>query len=207
MKTQMVKNTVIVPVGSKGGFVLSKNQYAKNELSMVEAYKAYVASLLSLTDNRKGSDKLFFADIAGPFAYDDFDPYLVVAADKGTAQLSDTANAISIQENFWLGDAFASGGSRGYSHKEYGITAKGALVTADRHLRNLDIDYMKDPIMVVGIGDMGGDVFGNGLIQSKAFKLVAAFNHKHIFLDPNPDLEKSFEERKKIILFEILWLG
>ncbi|MBK9501432.1 MAG: NAD-glutamate dehydrogenase [Leptospiraceae bacterium] len=198
MKTQMVKNTVIVPVGSKGGFVLSKNQYAKSELSMVEAYKAYVASLLSLTDNRKASDKLFFADIAGPFAYDDFDPYLVVAADKGTAQLSDTANAISIQENFWLGDAFASGGSRGYSHKEYGITAKGALVTADRHLRNLDIDYLKDPITVVGIGDMGGDVFGNGLIHSKAFKLVAAFNHKHIFLDPNPDLEKSFEERKRL---------
>jgi glutamate dehydrogenase len=198
MKTQMVKNTVIVPVGSKGGFVLSKNQYALNELTMVEAYKAYVTSLLSLTDNRKASEKIFFANKIGPFAYDDYDPYLVVAADKGTAQLSDTANAISIQENFWLGDAFASGGSRGYSHKEYGITAKGALVTADRHLRNLDIDYLKESITVVGIGDMGGDVFGNGLINSRAFKLVAAFNHKHIFLDPNPDPEKSFEERKRL---------
>ncbi|HNK57144.1 MAG TPA: NAD-glutamate dehydrogenase, partial [Leptospiraceae bacterium] len=197
MKTQMVKNTVIVPVGSKGGFVLSKNQFT-SELPMVEAYKAYVYSLLSLTDNRKGSEKILFSDMNGPFAYDEFDPYLVVAADKGTAQLSDTANAISLKHNFWLGDAFASGGSRGYSHKEYGITARGALVTADRQLRNLDIDYLKDIITVVGIGDMGGDVFGNGLIQSKAFKLVAAFNHKHIFLDPNPDPEKSFEERKRL---------
>lgn len=198
MKTQMVKNTVIVPVGSKGGFVLSKNQYATSDLPMVEAYKAYVTSLLSLTDNRKASEKINFASKEGPYAYDEFDPYLVVAADKGTAQLSDSANAISIEENFWLGDAFASGGSRGYSHKEYGITAKGALVTADRHLRNLNIDYLKEPITVVGIGDMGGDVFGNGLINSKAFKLVAAFNHKHIFLDPNPDPEKSYEERKRL---------
>lgn len=197
MKTQMVKNTVIVPVGSKGGFVLSKNQFT-NELPMVEAYKAYVDSLLSLTDNRRGKEKIYFKSENGPYAYDEYDPYLVVAADKGTAQLSDTANEISIQHDFWLSDAFASGGSRGYSHKEYGITAKGALVTADRHLRNLNIDYLKDPITVVGIGDMGGDVFGNGLIQSKAFKLVAAFNHKHIFLDPNPDLDKSFEERKKL---------
>ncbi|MBP9885290.1 MAG: NAD-glutamate dehydrogenase [Leptospiraceae bacterium] len=198
MKTQMVKNTVIVPVGSKGGFVLSKNQYATRDLTMVEAYKMYVSSLLSLTDNRKGSENIPFAGENGPFALDGFDPYLVVAADKGTAQLSDTANEISIRKNFWLGDAFASGGSRGYSHKEFGITAKGALVTADRHLRNLGIDYLKDPITVIGIGDMGGDVFGNGLIHSKAYKLVAAFNHKHIFLDPNPDPEKSFEERKRL---------
>lgn len=198
MKTQMVKNTVIVPVGSKGGFVLSKNQYTTDELPMVEAYKEYIRSLLSLTDNRKTGTNLYFHSDKGPFAYDEYDPYLVVAADKGTAQLSDTANDISVSHNFWLGDAFASGGSRGYSHKEYGITAKGALVTADRHLRNLDIDYLNEPTTVVGIGDMGGDVFGNGLINSRKFKLVAAFNHKHIFLDPNPDPEKSFEERKRL---------
>ncbi|MBP7281944.1 MAG: NAD-glutamate dehydrogenase [Leptospiraceae bacterium] len=198
MKTQMVKNTVIVPVGSKGGFVLSKNQYIENELPMVEAYKEYIRSLLSLTDNRKSGSSIYFKSDKGPFAYDEYDPYLVVAADKGTAQLSDTANEISVIENFWLGDAFASGGSRGYSHKEYGITAKGALVTADRHLRNLGIDYLNESITVVGIGDMGGDVFGNGLINSRKFKLVAAFNHKHIFLDPNPDPEKSFEERKRL---------
>ncbi len=198
MKTQMVKNTVIVPVGSKGGFVLTKNQYLQREIPMVEAYKAYIRSLLSLTDNRKGSQQINFADISGPFAFDEFDPYLVVAADKGTAQLSDTANEISVKFDFWLGDAFASGGSRGYSHKEYGITAKGALVTADRHLRNLGIDYQSEPVTVVGIGDMGGDVFGNGLINSKAFQLVAVFNHKHIFLDPNPDPIVSYEERKRL---------
>ena len=170
----MVKNTVIVPVGSKGGFVLSKNQYIENELPMVEAYKEYIRSLLSLTDNRKSGSSIYFKSDKGPFAYDEYDPYLVVAADKGTAQLSDTANEISVIENFWLGDAFASGGSRGYSHKEYGITAKGALVTADRHLRNLGIDYLNESITVVGIGDMGGDVFGNGLINSRKFKLVAS---------------------------------
>ncbi|MCB1178527.1 MAG: NAD-glutamate dehydrogenase, partial [Leptospiraceae bacterium] len=198
MKTQMVKNTVIVPVGSKGGFVLTKNQFLQDEIPMVNAYKAYIRSLLSLTDNRKGTGTIPFASKKGPFAYDELDPYLVVAADKGTAQLSDTANEISINYNYWLGDAFASGGSRGYSHKEYGITAKGALVTADRHLRNLDIDYLVEPITVAGIGDLGGDVFGNGLLNSKAYKLVAAFNHKHIFLDPNPDPKKSFEERKRL---------
>jgi glutamate dehydrogenase len=198
MKTQMVKNTVIVPVGSKGGFVLTKNQYLQKEIPMVEAYKAYIRSLLYLTDNRKGSQRITFEGKLGPFAYDEFDPYLVVAADKGTAQLSDTANEISIAFGYWLGDAFASGGSRGYSHKEYGITAKGALVTADRHLRNLGIDYQLEPVTVVGIGDMGGDVFGNGLINSKAFQLVAVFNHKHIFLDPNPDPMVSYEERKRL---------
>jgi glutamate dehydrogenase len=198
MKTQMVKNSVIVPVGSKGGFVLTKNIYAQKEMSMVEAYKGYIQSLLSLTDNRVRGVETYFASKNGPFAYDDYDPYLVVAADKGTAQLSDTANSISVNWNFWLGDAFASGGSRGYSHKAFGITAKGALVTADRHLRNLGIDFRKESITVVAIGDMGGDVFGNGLLDSPFFRLVAAFNHKHIFLDPNPDPKKSYEERKRL---------
>jgi glutamate dehydrogenase len=198
MKTQMVKNSVIVPVGSKGGFVLSKNPYNNQEITMVEAYKKYILSLISLTDNRIKGNEIYFSSKNGPYAYDDYDPYLVVAADKGTAQLSDTANSISLENNFWLGDAFASGGSKGYSHKEYGITAKGALVTADRHLRNLEIDFRNEPITLIGIGDMGGDVFGNGLLESQHYKLLAAFNHKHIFLDPNPDPGKSYEERKRL---------
>jgi glutamate dehydrogenase len=198
MKTQMVKNSVIVPVGSKGGFVLTKNPYAPVEMKMVDAYKGYIQSLLSLTDNRVKGNEIYFSNKNGPYSYDDFDPYLVVAADKGTAQLSDTANSISVNWNFWLGDAFASGGSKGYSHKAFGITAKGALVTADRQLRNLNIDFRKESITVVGIGDMGGDVFGNGLLDSPHFKLIAAFNHKHIFLDPNPDPLKSYEERKRL---------
>ena len=198
MKTQMVKNAVIVPVGSKGGFVLTKNIFAPKEMAMVDAYKGYIQSLLSLTDNRIRGNEVYFTNNNGPYAYDDFDPYLVVAADKGTAQLSDTANSISVNWNFWLGDAFASGGSRGYSHKAFGITAKGALVTADRQLRNIGIDFRKESITVVGIGDMGGDVFGNGLLDSPYFKLIAAFNHKHIFLDPNPDPKKSFEERQRL---------
>jgi glutamate dehydrogenase len=198
MKTQMIKNTVIVPVGSKGGFVILKNQYINQDITVVDAYKLYITALLSVTDNRKGTEPIAYAKAKGPFAFDSFDPYLVVAADKGTASFSDIANGISTNLNFWLGDAFASGGSKGYSHKEYGITAKGALVTADRQLRKLDIDYLREPVTVVGIGDMGGDVFGNGLLNSKYFKLLAAFNHKHIFLDPNPDPAKSYEERKRL---------
>ena len=198
MKTQMVKNTVIVPVGSKGGFVILKNPFVVHEIPVVEAYKQYIRGLLSLTDNRKEGQPYLFAKPNGPYAYDEYDPYLVVAADKGTATFSDIANEISQNFEFWLGDAFASGGSRGYSHKEYGITAKGALVTGDRRLRSLGLDLLQDPITVVGIGDLGGDVFGNGLLFSKYLKLVAAFNHKHIFLDPNPDLEKSYEERIRL---------
>lgn len=198
MKTQMVKNALIVPVGSKGGFVLSKNVYAKKQIPMVEAYRKYISLLLNLTDNYHNGQVEKFVGEQGPYAYDDVDPYLVVAADKGTAQLSDTANEISIEYKFWLGDAFASGGSRGYSHKALGITAKGALVTADRHLRNLGIDFRKEPVTLIGIGDMGGDVFGNGLLESKYFKLLAAFNHKHIFLDPDPDPFTSYEERKRL---------
>jgi glutamate dehydrogenase len=200
MKTQMIKNSIIVPVGSKGSFVLTPNPILKKELDMVSAYKFYISGLLGLVDNRSKGEIVPFDNGSGnpPFALDEADPYLVVAADKGTAQLSDTANSISEESNYWLGDAFASGGSRGYSHKQYGITARGALVTADRNLRLLGVDFRNEPITLVGIGDMGGDVFGNGLLESKYFKLIAAFNHKHIFLDPTPDSFKSYEERKRL---------
>lgn len=200
LKTQMVKNSIIVPVGSKGCFVLTPNPLLDREIQMVTAYKGYISGLLGLSDNRKKGEILPFDSKNGslPYALDGTDPYLVVAADKGTAQLSDTANFLSEKAEFWLGDAFASGGSRGYSHKEYGITAKGALVTADRNLRILGVDFRTEPITVAGIGDMGGDVFGNGLLESEYFCLVASFNHKHIFIDPNPDPKISFEERKRL---------
>jgi len=203
LKTQMVKNSIIVPVGSKGSFVLTPNTLLKKEISMVEAYKGYISGLLELVDNRKKGEILSFAGSSSvPYAYDGPDPYLVVAADKGTAQLSDTANDLSEAYKFWLGDAFASGGSKGYSHKKYGITAKGALTTADRNLRMAGFDFRNEPITVVGIGDMGGDVFGNGLLESRHFRLVACFNHKHIFIDPNPDPEISYEERKRLFFSE-----
>ncbi|MCB1192367.1 MAG: NAD-glutamate dehydrogenase [Leptospiraceae bacterium] len=198
MKTQMVKNTLIVPVGSKGGFVITNNLYRAENILPIDVYKSYISSLLSLTDNRTHEKILPFAEPNGPFAYDEIDPYLVVAADKGTASFSDVANSISQDNRFWLDDAFASGGSMGYSHKDLGITAKGALVNADRLFRYLGVDFRAESITVVGIGDMGGDVFGNGLLESKYFKLVAAFNHKHIFLDPNPDPEKSYQERLRL---------
>lgn len=202
MKTQMVKNALIVPVGSKGGFVLSKNKFQSGTFAMVEAYKSYINSLIALTDNQKKGQIIPFAEPNGPYAYDETDPYLVVAADKGTAQLSDTANSLSEAQGFWLADAFASGGSRGYSHKELGITARGALVTADRLFRNLNIDFRNEPVTIIAIGDMGGDVFGNGLLDSKYFKLVAAFNHKHIFIDPNPDVQTSYQERQRLFQSE-----
>jgi len=200
LKTQMAKNSIIVPVGSKGCFVLTSNVNIKEPIGMVEAYKGYVQGLIELTDNRIQGLPEPYAGKNGtlPFAKDLPDPYLVVAADKGTAQLSDTANSIALENKFWLGDAFASGGSKGYSHKAYGITAKGALVTADRNLRMNQLDFRKDLIRMVAIGDMGGDVFGNGLIESDRFLLIAAFNHKHIFIDPNPDPDKSYQERKRL---------
>ena len=126
------------------------------------------------------------------------DPYFVVAADKGTATFSDVANAIAIERGFWLGDAFASGGSNGYDHKAMGITAKGAWVSVQRHFREMGVDVQKEPIRVAGVGDMSGDVFGNGMLLSKAIKLVAAFDHRHIFLDPDPDPAKSWKERKRM---------
>lgn len=203
MKAQMVKNSVIVPVGSKGGFVV-KNYNALQEAgctdqelksAVINSYKAFIEQLLSLTDN------LIENQVEPPqnvLRYDEDDPYLVVAADKGTATFSDIANDISNKIGFWLGDAFASGGSKGYDHKKLGITARGAWIAVRRHFWELGIDCQETPITVIGVGDMAGDVFGNGMLQSKKICLLAAFNHKHIFLDPNPDWEKSYIERQRL---------
>ena len=199
MKAQVTKNSIIVPSGAKGGFViknvdpsLSGAQYTE---AVIERYKTFLRGLLDLTDN-------IVAGIAQPPANtvceDEPDPYLVVAADKGTATFSDYANDVSKEYNFWLGDAFASGGSAGYDHKKMGITAKGAWVSAQNHMKNLGINVLKDAFTVAGIGDMSGDVFGNGMLLSQNIKLLAAFNHMHIFLDPNPDTKLSYNERKRL---------
>ena len=199
LKAQMVKNAVIVPVGAKGGFYAKQLPLASDREAWLaegkEAYKIFIRSLLSLTDNLVEGVVVPPLDVV---RHDDDDPYLVVAADKGTATFSDIANAISIEHNFWLGDAFASGGSKGYDHKEMGITARGAWISVERHFREMGINVATDPIRVVGVGDMSGDVFGNGLLRSRAVKLVAAFDHRHIFLDPNPDPEASFVERERL---------
>lgn len=199
MKAQMIKNTVIVPVGSKGGFIVKTPLEGKSREEIltegIKCYRVMICGLLDLTDN------LVDGVIVPPqelFRFDDDDPYLVVAADKGTATFSDFANEISKEYRFWLGDAFASGGSTGYDHKKIGITAQGAFESVKRHFRELNINIDKQPISVIGIGDMSGDVFGNGLLLSKNLTLVAAFNHMHIFLDPTPDLEKSYQERKRL---------
>ncbi len=202
VKAQMVKNTVIVPVGSKGGFVLKRAPSPTDrEAYMKEGvgcYKDYLRGLLDLTDNLVG-DKV----VPPPQVrrHDPDDPYLVVAADKGTATFSDFANEVSKEYGFWLGDAFASGGSAGYDHKKMGITARGAWESVKRHFRELDLDTQSTDFTVVGIGDMSGDVFGNGMLLSRHIKLLAAFDHRHIFLDPDPDPEASFNERKR--LFEL----
>ncbi|MBV8803183.1 MAG: NAD-glutamate dehydrogenase, partial [Gammaproteobacteria bacterium] len=199
MKAQKVKNSVIVPSGAKGGFVLKKLSSSADRATIqkevIYCYKEFMRGLLDLTDN------LVKGKIIHPekvVCYDEDDPYLVVAADKGTASFSDTANSISKEYQFWLGDAFASGGSAGYDHKKMGITARGAWESIRRHFRELNIDIDNTHITVIGIGDMSGDVFGNGMIYSRNIKLVAAFDYRHIFLDPNPDPEKSFEERMRI---------
>ncbi|MFN7038817.1 MAG: NAD-glutamate dehydrogenase [Alphaproteobacteria bacterium] len=199
MKAQMTKNSVIVPVGSKGGFVvknsitaLGREEYLKEGK---ECYKTFLRGLLDITDNIVKGKILPPKDVV---RYDDEDPYLVVAADKGTATFSDIANSISQEYNFWLGDAFASGGSVGYDHKKMGITAKGAWISVVRHFREINIDIQATDFTVVGIGDMSGDVFGNGLLLSKHICLVGAFNHLHIFIDPNPDSALSFDERKRL---------
>jgi len=200
MKTQMTKNALIVPVGSKGGFVVKtpfSSREEGGELSKA-AYQTLMRGLLDLCDNRVGVQVVRPEELV---AYDGDDPYLVVAADKGTAHLPDTANAVSADYGFWLGDAFASGGSRGYDHKKLGITARGAWECVKRHFRELGTDIQNEPVTVVGIGDMGGDVFGNGMLLSRKIKLVAAFNHMHIFLDPDPDPETSWTERRR--LFEL----
>ncbi len=199
VKAQMVKNTVIVPVGSKGGFVLKRAPAASDrEAFMAEGvacYKDYLRGLLDITDNRLGD-----AIVPPPDVHraDGDDPYLVVAADKGTATFSDYANSISKEYGFWLGDAFASGGSVGYDHKVMGITARGAWESVKRHFRELGVDTQTTPFTVAGIGDMSGDVFGNGMLLSRHIRLVAAFDHRHIFLDPTPDEARSFAERERL---------
>jgi glutamate dehydrogenase len=200
MKTQMVKNSVIVPVGSKGGFVLKGDVPPRPALDeyLVDRYREYVSGLLDVTDNRADGSVLHPPEVVRK---DGDDPYLVVAADKGTAHLSDTANGVSTQYGFWLGDAFASGGSAGYDHKRMGITARGAWECVKHHFRNLGTDIQAEPFTCVGIGDMSGDVFGNGMLLSPVTRLVAAFDHRHIFLDPSPDPARSFAERKR--LFEM----
>ncbi|MDX2082694.1 MAG: NAD-glutamate dehydrogenase [Rickettsiales bacterium] len=199
MKAQMTKNAVIVPVGSKGGFVVKKSTKNLNREEIlkdgIESYKTFLRGLLDLTDN------VIDGKIDHPqnsIMYDAPDPYLVVAADKGTATFSDIANAISAEYNFWLGDAFASGGSVGYDHKKMGITAKGAWISVKRHFAEMALDTQSQDFTCVGIGDLAGDVFGNGMLLSQHIKLVAAFNHLHIFLDPNPDAIKSFLERQRM---------
>ena len=200
MKTQMTKNAVIVPVGSKGGFYVKKPPAEREALMahVKEQYKTYLRGLLDLTDNNKGG-KIVHPE--GLVIYDGPDPYLVVAADKGTATFSDTANSVSAEYDFWLGDAFASGGSHGYDHKKEGITARGAWECVKRHFFEMGVDVMTEEFTCAGIGDMSGDVFGNGLLYTNKTRLQAAFNHLHIFFDPSPDSAKSYVERKR--LFEL----
>ncbi|MGH3034327.1 MAG: NAD-glutamate dehydrogenase [Gaiellaceae bacterium] len=199
MKAQMVKNAVIVPVGAKGGFVVKRppppaDRDALRE-EVVACYRTLICGLLDLTDNLIGGETVPPQDVV---RYDEDDPYLVVAADKGTATFSDIANGISEENGFWLGDAFASGGSTGYDHKRMGITARGAWESVKRHFRELGVDIETTDFAVVGIGDMAGDVFGNGMLLSRHIKLVGAFNHEHVLLDPDPDPEASYRERERL---------
>ncbi|KGK16935.1 NAD-glutamate dehydrogenase [Vibrio navarrensis] len=199
VKAQQVKNTVIVPVGAKGGFVC-KRQHTMTTRDEIFAegqrcYKQFIRALLDVSDN------IIEGEVVPPknvVRHDEDDPYLVVAADKGTATFSDLANSVSAEYNFWLGDAFASGGSNGYDHKAMGITAKGGWESVKRHFREMGIDCQTTDFTAVGIGDMAGDVFGNGMLLSKHIRLLAAFNHLHIFIDPNPDSATSWEERNRL---------
>lgn len=199
MKAQMVKNTVIVPEGSKGGFVVKQPPKEGGRDAFMQegiaCYKTFLSGLLDVTDNVVNGKVKPPKDVV---RHDENDPYLVVAADKGTATFSDYANAISEDYGFWLGDAFASGGSVGYDHKKMGITARGAWVSVHRHFMEMGKDIQKEDFSVIGIGDMSGDVFGNGMLLSKHICLVGAFNHMHIFLDPEPDAAASFKERKRL---------
>jgi glutamate dehydrogenase len=199
MKAQNVKNTMIVPVGAKGGFVVQQLPEGGSREKVMEevtyCYRSFIKGLLDITDNLDEENTIPPAQV---IRRDGDDPYLVVAADKGTATFSDTANALALEYGFWLGDAFASGGSVGYDHKGMGITAKGAWEGVKRHFRELGTDIQAEPFTVVGIGDMSGDVFGNGMLLSEHIRLRAAFNHLHIFIDPDPDAATSFEERKRL---------
>jgi glutamate dehydrogenase len=204
VKAQAVKNAVIVPVGAKGGFVLKRPPAPTGDPGVdrdalqnegIACYRMFISGLLDLTDNRVEGRTVPAPDVV---RYDEDDTYLVVAADKGTATFSDIANEVSASYGFWLGDAFASGGSVGYDHKAMGITARGAWESVKRHFRELGVDTQREDFTVVGIGDMAGDVFGNGMLLSEHIRLVAAFNHLHIFLDPDPDAASSFAERKRL---------
>lgn len=199
MKSQMTKNAVIVPVGAKGGFIVKQPPETGGREAFLEegiaCYKTFMRGLLDITDNLKSDKVVPPKDVV---RRDGDDPYLVVAADKGTATFSDIANAVSQEYGFWLDDAFASGGSVGYDHKAIGITARGAWESVKRHFREIGIDVMTTPFSSVGVGDMSGDVFGNGMIYSPFTKLVGAFNHLHILVDPDPDPAKSFKERKRL---------
>ncbi len=203
MKAQTVKNTMIVPVGAKGGFIakcLPANGDRDAILTEVKhCYRDFIRGLLDISDNII-DDKIIHPDQV--IRYDEDDPYLVVAADKGTASFSDLANEIAADYGFWLGDAFASGGSVGYDHKQLAITAKGAWTSARRLFGEFGIDPEADKISVIGIGDMSGDVFGNGMLQSRTIQLKAAFDHRHIFIDPNPDTELSYRERERLFHLE-----
>ena len=202
MKSQMVKNGVIVPVGSKGGFVVKRPPREGGREAFqaegIACYQTMMRGMLDVTDNLSGGDVVPPKDVV---RHDGDDPYLVVAADKGTATFSDIANGISVDYGHWLGDAYASGGSDGYDHKKMGITARGAWESVKRHFREMGTNTQEEEFTVIGVGDMSGDVFGNGMLLSEHIRLLAAFNHLHIFIDPDPDAAKSFKERQR--LFEI----
>ncbi|MCX4485033.1 NAD-glutamate dehydrogenase [Streptomyces anulatus] len=200
VKAQMVKNTVIVPVGAKGGFVAKQLPDPSVDRDAwfaegVAAYRTFISALLDITDNMVAGEVVPPADVV---RHDEDDTYLVVAADKGTASFSDIANEVAVAYGFWLGDAFASGGSAGYDHKGMGITARGAWESVKRHFRELGHDTQTEDFTVVGVGDMSGDVFGNGMLLSEHIRLVAAFDHRHIFIDPNPDAATSYAERRRL---------
>ena len=200
LKAQLVKNAVIVPTGAKGGFYpKALPSPATNRDAWLaegtETYRIFIRALLSVTDNIV-DEKIVHPD--GVTVLDDDDPYFVVAADKGTATFSDVANTIALERNFWLGDAFASGGSHGYDHKAMGITARGAWISVQRHFREAGVNIQSDPVRIAGCGDMSGDVFGNGMLLSKSIKLIAAFDHRHIFVDPDPDPAASWAERTRM---------
>jgi glutamate dehydrogenase len=202
MKAQVVKNAVIVPTGCKGGFYPKQLPPMSDRDAWLaegtESYKIFIRSLLSITDNLV-NDKVVHP--SGVVIHDGDDPYFVVAADKGTATFSDIANQIALDRNYWLGDAFASGGSNGYDHNAMGITARGAWISVQRHFLEMGVDVQSDDVSAAGCGDMSGDVFGNGMLMSQSLRLIAAFDHRHIFIDPNPDPAKSWAERKR--LFEL----
>ncbi len=200
VKTQRVKNAVIVPGGAKGAFIAKKlpQERGPRLAAGLDSYVEFIRGLLEISDNVVGPD-IVHPD--GVVFHDGDDPYLVVAADKGTAKNSDTANELAIEAGYWLGDAFASGGSQGYDHKEEGITARGAWECVKLHFNEIGLDYENEPFTVVGIGDMSGDVFGNGMLLSRRIRLVGAFDHRHIFLDPDPDTERTWHERRR--LFEL----